>query len=81
MQGSLGLHPLHLIVPKPDRPQSPHSKVSTPENSRVRCGESRQKWQRDRQVLRLTHPIKRPIASRSRSAKIPTNMIEYAQEL
>ena len=34
-----------------------------------------------RQVLRLTHPIKRPIASRSRSATIATNMIEYAQEL
>ena len=34
-----------------------------------------------RQVLRLTHSIKRPIASRSRSATIATNMIEYAQEL
>jgi hypothetical protein len=34
-----------------------------------------------RQALRMAHPIKRPIVSRSRSATIATNMIEYAQEL
>jgi hypothetical protein len=34
-----------------------------------------------RQVLPLTPPIKRRIASQSRPATIATNLIEYAQEL
>ena len=72
---------LHLIVPEPDH-----------RRALVECFYSGKLWstmRREppevaegcRQVLRMAHQIKRRIASRSRSATISTNMIEYAQEL